>query len=110
MSNTKKLKTKEKKMAYDWYIAKSVVRAKGFSYGQLAEKLGVSVTTIHDICNFPPNVVRVKQLADAIGCTFFDLFDFSADSATAYASPASSPSGLTCPHCGQPLFLTATPE
>ena len=63
MSNTKKLKTKEKKMAYDWYIAKSVVRAKGFSYGQLAEKLGVSVTTIHDICNFPPNVVRVKQLA-----------------------------------------------
>lgn len=134
MSNSQKLQTKDKELVPEWYIAKRIIRSKGFTYGQLAEKLGVSVTTIYDLCNFPPNVVRVKQLADAIGCSFFNFFDFSRSVcgdgiATAEkkatvpdGSPSGRPvsgdtvaaetpqSGFTCPHCGQPLFLTTVPE
>lgn len=123
MSNSQKLQTKDKELVPEWYIAKRIIRSKGFTYGQLAEKLGVSVTTIHDLCNFPPNVVRVKQLSDAIGCSFFDFFDFNQASSTndgatvLDGSPsgdtvvAETPqSGFTCPHCGQPLFLTTSPE
>lgn len=128
MSNSQKLQTKDKELVPEWYIAKRIIRSKGFTYGQLAEKLGVSVTTIHDLCNFPPNVVRVKQLADAIGCSFFDFFDFNQASSTNDGAtvpdglPSGSPvsgdagaaetpqSGFTCPHCGQLLFLTTSPE
>lgn len=103
MRNTQKLQTKDKELVPDWYVAKRIIRAKGYTYNQLAKKLGVSVTTIHDICNFPPNVIRIKQLADAIGCSFFDFFNFGTE---AVIPSDVSESPLVCPNCGQPFRLT----
>ena len=92
MSNSQKLQTKDKDLVPEWYIATRIIRSQ------------------------------------AIGCSFFDFFDFKPASITndgaivSNGSPSGIPvsgdagtaetpqSGFTCPHCGQPLFLTTSPE
>ena len=68
-----KLITKDKELTPAWYVAKRVLNVHNVTYNDMAEKLGVSVTTVHDLCNYAPNIVRVKQMADALGVSLEEL-------------------------------------
>lgn len=115
----KKPVTKDKELTPDWYIAKRVLRAHSITYTQMAEMLGTSVTAVHDMCNYTPNVLRIKQMADAIGIPFFEFFDFShegsvsgetIDPTTEQEAPAGEKSSalLSCPNCGTVLTASLT--
>ncbi len=108
--NATKPLTKDKEATPAWYVAKRVLRAHGITYNEMAERLGTSVTAVHDMCNYTPNVLRVKQMADAIGVPFFEFFDFSqegdAETQDEKASGEKSSALLSCPHCG--TVLTAS--
>ena len=47
-----KLITKDKELTPAWYVAKRVLNVHNVTYNDMAEKLGVSVTTVHDLCNY----------------------------------------------------------
>jgi len=109
-----KLITKDKELTPAWYVAKRVLNVHNVTYNDMAEKLGVSVTTVHDLCNYAPNIVRVKQMADALGVSFFDFFDFTQEGKEA-AVPNANLNGptvpcskaiITCPHCGETLITS----
>ena len=70
-----KLKTKQTSPA--WYIARDVMKRKGFTYDQLAEKIGMSPSSTFMIVNRAPSILHVKMLADVMGVPFADFFDFS---------------------------------
>ncbi len=97
-----------------WYVAKRIIRAHGISYKELGERMNLSVTTIHSLVNYAPSIMHVKMMADAIGCSFFDFFDFSADP-NASQAVLSSISGIhvnapadnifMCPSCNQKFAI-----
>lgn len=114
---TSKLSTRNETPS--WYIAKRVVRAHGLSYKELAQRLNLSTTTVNNLMNHAPSIIHVKMLADAIGCSFFDLFDFSAatDSMQTTLSAVSTtlanrPTDNTfiCPHCNKPFTVVPVAE
>lgn len=108
---TAKIATRTKSPS--WYIAKRVARAHGISYKELARRTNLSDTTINNLMNHAPSILHVKILADAIGCSFFDLFDFSAqDSVQATLSAVSTTLAnrpddniITCPNCNQQFAI-----
>lgn len=93
-----------------WYVAKRVIRTHGISYKELGQRMNLSVTTIHSLVNYSPSILHVKMMADAIGCPFFDFFDFSAEpnAPQAVLSTISDMNTnhhanniFTCPSCNQ---------
>ena len=102
-----------------WYIAKRVARAHGISYKELAQRMNISATSINHIMNRAPSIIHVKMLADAIGCSFFDFFDFSAADDTVQATLSAVSTTLTrrptdniitCPHCHQQFAIVPVEE
>lgn len=112
MGQITKLKIRDKEKDLNWYVAKRVLKTHNVTYKQMSELLNCSVTAVHDMLNHPPSIVHVKLMADAIGCSFYDFFDFSASPTESVKCPAVAPHGeLTCPNCGQQFLLTpANPE
>ena len=91
-----------------WYIAEQVVKRSGYSQKQIAEKLGISVCSVHYMINHPPSIVHVQMLAEAIGCSFFDFFNFP-DSTVASQLESKFPV-FPCPHCGHLLQISSVPS
>ena len=52
-----------KELNPSWYIAEQVVKRSGYSQKQIAEKLGISVCSVHYMINHPPSIVHVQMLA-----------------------------------------------
>lgn len=110
---TSKIRVRDKKSDKPtpaWYVGKRVLKLHDITYAELAEKMNVSVTSIHGMVTYPPNVMHIKMMAETIGCSFFDFFDFSAESRpdsrpVCGDAIASSPT-ITCPTCGQQFLLT----
>ena len=63
-----------------WYVAKRALRVHDVTYTQVAEKLGVSIATVSNIVNNPPNVTRIKQLSEAFNIPFQEFFDMTRES------------------------------
>ena len=100
-----------------------MLRSYGFSYERLAELLECSVTSIHDMVNYTPNVYRVYQLSVATGIPFTDFFDLELmkQSSTNHGdslndgskAPVISDDGniiFHCPDCGAKLKVTQLPD
>lgn len=94
-----------KELNPSWYIAEQVVKRSGYSQKQLAEKMGVSVTSVHYMINHPPSIVHVQMLAEAIGCSFFDFFSFPDSTVAPQQKPQSHV--FPCPHCGHLLQISS---
>lgn len=63
-----------------WYVAKRALRVHDVTYAQVADKLGVSLATVHNIVNNPPNVMRIKQISDAFNIPLKEFFDLTKES------------------------------
>lgn len=74
MAKTKLVTKKQKAPA--WYIAKEVMKKKGYTYESLAPLIGLSRTSTFEVINYPPNIMHCKAIADALHVPFSKLFDF----------------------------------
>lgn len=105
MRRTTKIKTKGD--SPEWYVAKRVLKLHDITYEEMGRRINVSVTSVHDMVNHPPSVMHVKLMADAIGCSFFDFFDFSHEPASSPSKPSADfGNTFACPNCHQQFLLT----
>jgi transcriptional regulator with XRE-family HTH domain len=67
---------------------KEVIKEKGLTVKEVANKLGMSSPSLSDAINGNPTVEKVERIANAIGVPVSELFE----------QPAGDT--ITCPNCG----------
>ena len=72
---------------------KEVIKDKGLSVQELAEKMGISRVGLH--INGNPSVEVLDRIASALGVPVTELFE----------QPKSDTANLTCPHCGKGIEI-----
>lgn len=82
---------------------KDILKEKGITINELAEKMGLNRVTLSTQINGTANIVSYEKIATALGIPMWQLF----------ASPeevAKETKGETCPYCGQPITIKTTIE
>ena len=77
---------------------KSVIRKKGYTFEQVAEKMGITRITLTQNLGRNPTVNTLQRVADAIGCKVGDFFVDD-------VSESEESNTLTCPKCGAKFGL-----
>lgn len=77
---------------------KSVIREKGYTFEQVAEKMGITRITLTQNLGRNPTINTLQRVADAIGCKVGDFFvdDVSEDEVS---------NTIVCPKCGAKFGL-----
>jgi transcriptional regulator with XRE-family HTH domain len=77
---------------------KSVIRKKGYTFEQVAEKMGITRITLTQNLGRNPTVNTLQRVADAIGCKVGDFF-------VDEVSDEEGSSTIICPKCGAKFGL-----
>lgn len=77
------------------YRIKEILKEKGISQKDLAEKLGISPPSLSQSLNGNATINLLEKIADALGVPLFELF---AERETGV---------ITCPHCGKKILVEA---
>ena len=77
---------------------KSVIRKKGYTFEQVAEKMGITRITLTQNLGRNPTINTLQHVADAIGCKVGDFFvdEVSEDEGSNI---------IVCPKCGAKFGL-----
>lgn len=76
---------------------KEVIKEKGSSIHELADKIDINRVTLYNSINGNPTVETLNKIADALCVPVTELFE----------QPKSNTSSLTCPHCGKNIKIKA---
>lgn len=76
---------------------KEVIKGKGLSVQDLAEKMGISRVGLSQHINGNPSVEVLDRIASALGVPVTELFE----------QTKSDTASLTCPHCGKSINIKA---
>lgn len=76
---------------------KEVIKDKGLSVQELAEKMGISRVGLSQHINGNPSVEVLDRIASALDVPVTELFE----------QPKSDTASLTCPHCGKSINIKA---
>lgn len=74
---------------------KEVIKEKGLSVQDLAEKMGISRVGLSQHINGNPSVEVLDRIASALGVPVTELFE----------QPKNDTASLTCPHCGKSIEI-----
>lgn len=81
---------------------KAIIKSKGFTIQEVAEKIGVNRVTLTLTLQGNPTYKKMKEIADAIGC---DVMDFFKDEAE-HQEILKKNNSIPCPHCGKPIEVS----
>lgn len=81
---------------------KGIIKAKGFTIQEVAEKIGVNRVTLTLTLQGNPTYKKMKEIADAIGC---DVMDFFKDEAE-HQENIKKDDSVPCPYCGKPIDVS----
>lgn len=82
---------------------KEILKERGITINELADKLGISRVTLSTQINGTANIVSYEKIAAALNVPMWQLF----------ASPeevTKETRSELCPHCGQPIAIKTTIE
>ncbi|WP_303206923.1 helix-turn-helix domain-containing protein [Bacteroides oleiciplenus] len=74
---------------------KEVIKEKGTTVKDLAQKMGISNVGLSQHINGNPSVEVLERIATALDVPVTDLFE----------QPKSDTASLTCPHCGKSIEI-----
>ena len=74
---------------------KSVIKEKGYTIQEVADKIGVNRVTLTLTLQGNPTYKKMKEIAEAIGCSVADFFKDEMQE-----EEVRDPNTLTCPKCG----------
>lgn len=97
----KKIRNLADDVNLDFYQPKKVLAKYGYSQNRLAKQLDVSPASLNGVINGNPSIAQIMVLADAIGCSFFEFFDFSKSGESKLDT-----NQVKCPACGVTLGLS----
>lgn len=72
----------------------------------LHRKLGLSLAAVHGMINKAPRITNVKMMAEAIGCSFYEFFDFG----TSEDRNKWEERDFFCPNCGTQFEVKLFPS
>lgn len=78
---------------------KELLKEKGISQKELADKLGITVVGMSKILNGNPKIDTLEKIASTLEIELWELF---VDEATIIKR---SPANHACPYCGHPLTI-----
>ena len=81
---------------------KSIIKSKGYTIQQVAEKIGENRVTLTLTLQGNPTYKKMKEIADAINC---DVMDFFKDEAEHQEKSNEVENILICPKCGAKFEL-----
>ena len=81
-------------MAVDSRV-KELCRDKNMTLAEIAEKIGVSASSLSQIMKGNPTLSKLQDIASALDVSVAELFD---------TQPKNT---ITCPHCGKPITIKA---
>lgn len=79
---------------------KEVIKEKGYTQKEFAEKLGMSTVGLAQIIAGKPSYTTLEKIADALGVEIWELL-VSKEEIVGKADSLS----LTCPHCGKNINI-----
>lgn len=74
---------------------KEVIKEKGMTITELADKMGINRVNLSNMVNGNPTVETLNKIADALNVPVTELFE----------RPKSDTANLTCPHCGKGIEI-----
>lgn len=77
---------------------KSVIRKKGYTFEQVAEKMGITRITLTQNLGRNPTINTLQRVADAIGCKVGDFFVDEVSEDEGFNT-------IVCPKCGAKFGL-----
>lgn len=104
-TNKKKIRNLSDDIDLNFYQPKKVLVIHGYTQTQLAEELGISLASVNGIINGNPSIAQIKVLADAIGCSFYEFFNFEPE--YYFSTTLHTSNRVKCPTCGADLALVA---
>ena len=81
---------------------KEILRAKGLTQIELADRLGVTRSAVVSVLNGNPTVATLERIATALDVHLLDLFIDDRDVST----PTDCNSVSVCPHCNNKIEIT----
>ncbi len=85
---------------------KEIIKEKGYTQEELAEKLGMSRNGLYQIINGQPSMPSLIKIAEALGVELWELFADGREIAAKYQEQG-APDAMRCPKCGARLTITA---
>jgi hypothetical protein len=82
---------------------KDILKEKGVTINELAEKMGLNRVTLSTQINGTANIASYEKIATALDVPMWQLF-------ASPAEVAKETKGETCPYCGQPIAIRTTIE
>ena len=76
---------------------KEVIKEKGMTITELADKMGINRVNLSNMVNGNPTVETLNKIAGALEVPVTELFE----------QPKSRTASLTCPHCGMNINIKA---
>lgn len=74
---------------------KEVIKEKGMTITELADKMGINRVNLSNMVNGNPTVETLNKIADALNVPVTELFE----------QPKTNTVSLTCPHCGKNIEI-----
>ena len=81
------------------HCIKELIREKGYTQQQFADKLGINRVTLNYHLNGKPSYPTLENIAEALGVEMWELFT------TREEILAKSPGEITCPYCEKRVSL-----
>lgn len=81
---------------------KELIKEKGYTQKEFAEKLGMTTVGLAQIIAGKPSYTTLEKISDALGVEVWELL-VSKEDVTGKPDTAS----LTCPHCGKNINIKA---
>ena len=78
---------------------KELIKEKGYTQQEFADKLGITRVGLSQLINGKPSYPTLEKIATALNVPMWQLFASSEE-----VHPKSDSLSLTCPHCGLSLI------
>lgn len=81
---------------------KRAIKESGFTQREVAEKLGITLTSLNQIMTGNPTHAKMQQVANAINLDVVDLFFNEGKN----QEESKKNDFIPCPYCGKPINIT----
>ena len=89
---------------------KELIKEKGFTQKDFAEKLGMTTQGLTQIMVGKPSLTTMEKIASALGVEVWELLISRDEVVSAEATHQQENNGIICPHCGRHIRINVEAE